>query len=143
MPIAITPPGPSGGAQFLLGVAVTNVHFEGEPAMGSRIDLRIEHPRWGTVTIDGNCHRVMDKADKPDGIETGFSKVISLPRDVKLDWKESVATDEAFAKILDNAFPLDAPYYAYVEVAQPSAWREPPVIDAIEILFVKTGTRLQ
>ena len=143
VPISISPPGPSGGAQFLLGVAVTNMHFEGEPTMGSRIDLRIEHPRWGTVTIDGNCHRVMDKADKPDGIETGFSKVISLPRDVKLDWKESVATDEAFAKILDTAFPLDAPYYAYVEVAQPSAWREPPVIDAIEILFVKTGTRLQ
>ena len=143
VPISITPPGPSGGAQFLLGVAVTNVHFEGEPKMGSRIDLRIEHPRWGTVTIDGNCHRVMDKADNPDGIETGFSKVISLPRDVKLDWKASVATDQAFANILDNAFPLDAPYYAYVEVAQPSAWREPPVIDAIEILFVKTGTRLQ
>ena len=143
VPISITPPGPSGGAQFLLGVAVTNVHFEGEPKMGSRIDLRIEHPRWGTVTIDGNCHRVMDKADNPGGIETGFSKVISLPRDVKLDWKASVATDQAFANILDNAFPLDAPYYAYVEVAQPSAWREPPVIDAIEILFVKTGTQLQ
>jgi hypothetical protein len=143
VPIAITPAGPSGGAQFLLGVAVTNVHFEGEPAMGSRIDLRIEHPRWGTVTIDGNCHRVIDKADNPDGIETGFSKVISLPRDVKLDWKQTVATDQAFASILDNAFPLDAPYYAYVEVAQPSAWREPPVIDAIEILFVKTGTQLQ
>ena len=143
VPISITPPGPSGGAQFLLGIAVTNVHFEGEPAMGSRINLRIEHPRWGTVTIDGNCHRVIDKADDPDGIETGFSKVISLPRDVKLDWKASVATDQAFANILDNAFPLDAPYYAYIEVAQPSAWREPPVIDAIEILFVKTGTQLQ
>ena len=143
VPISITPPGPSGGAQFLLGVAVTNVHFEGEPKMGSRIELRIEHPRWGTVTIDGNCHRVIDRADNPDGIETGFSKVISLPRDVELDWKKSVATDQAFAKILDNAFPLDAPYYAYVEVAQPSGWREPPVIDAIEILFVKTGTQLQ
>jgi hypothetical protein len=143
VPISITPPGPSGGAQFLLGVAVTNVHFEGEPQIGSRIDLRIEHPRWGTVTIDGNCHRVIDKADNPEGIETGFSKVISLPRDVKLDWKEQVATDQAFANILDNAFPLDAPYYAYVEVAQPSGWREPPVIDAIEILFVKTGTQLQ
>jgi len=143
VPIAITPAGPSGGAQFLLGVAVTNVHFEGEPAMGSRIDLRIEHPRWGTVTIDGNCHRVIDKADNPAGIETGFSEVISLPRDVKLDWKQTVATDQAFANVLDNAFPLDAPYYAYVEVAQPSAWREPPVIDAIEILFVKTGTQLQ
>ena len=143
VPIAITPAGPSGGAQFLLGVAVTNVHFEGEPAMASRIDLRIEHPRWGTVTIDGNCHRVIDEADNPAGIETGFSKVISLPRDVKLDWKQTVATDQAFANILDNAFPLDAPYYAYIEVAQPSAWREPPVIDAIEILFVKTGTQLQ
>ena len=143
VPISITPPGPSGGAQFLLGVAVTNVHFEGEPNMGSRIDLRIEHPRWGTVTIDGNCHRVLDRADNPDGIETGFSKVISLPRDAELDWKKSVATDQAFARILDNAFPLDAPYYAYVEVAQPSGWREPPVINAIEILFVKTGTQLQ
>ena len=143
VPITISPPGPSGGAQFLLGVAVTNVHFEGEPKMGSRIELRIEHPRWGTVTIDGNCHRVIDKADNPDGIETGFSKVISLPRDVEPDWKKSVATDQAFANILDNAFPLDAPYYAYVEVAQPSAWREPPVIDALEILFVKTGTKLQ
>jgi hypothetical protein len=143
VPITISPPGPSGGAQFLLGVAVTNVHFEGEPKMGSRIELRIEHPRWGTVTIDGNCHRVIDKADNPDGIETGFSKVVSLPRDVEPDWKKSVATDQAFANILDNAFPLDAPYYAYVEVAQPSAWREPPVIDALEILFVKTGTKLQ
>lgn len=143
VPISITPPGPSGGAQFLLGVAVTNVHFEGEPAMGSRIDLRIEHPRWGTVTIDGKCHRVIDRADNPAGIETGYSKVTSLPRDVKVDWKATVATDQAFANILDNAFPLDAPYYAYVQVAQPSAWREPPVIDAIEILLVKTGTQLQ
>jgi hypothetical protein len=143
VPIAITPAGPSGGAQFLLGVAVTKVHFQGEPKMGSRIDLRIEHPRWGTVTVDGNCHRVIDAADKPAGIETGFSKIISLPRDVKPDWKETVATDQAFAKILDNAFPLDAPYYAYVEVAQPSGWATPPVIDEIEILFVKTGTQLQ
>lgn len=143
VPIAITPAGPSGGAQFLLGIAVTGVHFEGEPKMASRIDLRIGHPRWGTVTIDGNCHRVIDKADNPTGIETGFSKVISLPRDVKPSWKDQVATDQAFANILDNAFPLDAPYYAYVEVAQPSAWREPPVIDEIEILFVKTGTQLQ
>jgi hypothetical protein len=69
--------------------------------------------------------------------------VIALPRDVKLDWKQSVATDQAFAKVLDNAFPLDAPYYAYVAVGQPSAWREPPIIDAIEILFVKTGAPLQ
>jgi hypothetical protein len=143
VPISITPAGPSGGAQFLLGIAVTKVHFEGEPKMASRIDLRIEHPRWGTVTIDGNCHHVIDAADNAAGIETGFSSIISIPREVKPDWKESVATDQAFAKILDNAFPLDAPYYAYLEVAQPGAWSEPPVIDEIEILFVKTGTQLQ
>lgn len=143
VPISITPPGPSGGAQFLLGVAVTKVHFEGDPKMGSRIDLHIEHPRWGTVTIDGNCHRVVDSADNPAGIATGFAKTISIPRDVAPDWRESVATDQAFAKVLDNAFPLDAPYYIYVDVAQPSGWAAPPVIDEIEILFVKTGTQLQ
>jgi hypothetical protein len=54
-----------------------------------------------------------------------------------------VATDQAFAKILDNAFPLDTPYYVYVEVAQPGGWAAPPVIDEPEILFVKTGTQLQ
>jgi hypothetical protein len=69
--------------------------------------------------------------------------VISAPRGVKPDWKEQVATDEAFTRILDNAFPLDAPYYLYVEVAQPGAWAAPPVVDEIEILFVKTGTQLQ
>jgi hypothetical protein len=143
IPIAITPPGPSGGAQFLLGVAVTKLHFEGDPTMASRIDLRVEHPRWGTVTIDGNCHRVIDAVDHPAGIETGFATVISAPRGVKPDWKEQVATDEAFARILDNAFPLDAPYYLYVEVAQPGAWAAPPVVDEIEILFVKTGAQLQ
>lgn len=143
IPISITPAGPSSGAQFLLGVAVTKLHLEGDPKMGSRIDLRIEHPRWGTVTIDGNCHRVIDVADDPKGIETGFGKVISAPREIEPGWKEQVATDEAFARILDNAFPLDAPYYLYVEVAQPGGWAEPPVVDEIEILFVKTGTQLQ
>jgi len=143
VPIAITPAGPSGGAQFLLGVAVTKVHFEGDPKMPGSINLRIEHPRWGTVTLDGNCHRVIDAADNPAGIETGFSKTISLTRDVRENWTESVATDQAFAKILDNAFPLDAPYYAYVEVPQPGAWTNAPVIDEIQILFVKAGTKLQ
>ncbi|MEZ5830906.1 MAG: hypothetical protein R3D05_06970 [Dongiaceae bacterium] len=143
LPISVTPAGPSGGAQFLLGAAITKVHFEGDPKMGSRIDLRIEHPRWGTVTIDGNCHRVVDAADAPGGIETGFSKAVSIPQDVKPNWKDAVPTDQALAKILDNAFPLDAPYYVYVDVAQPSAWRLPPVIDEIEIMLVKTGTRLQ
>jgi hypothetical protein len=143
IPINITPPGPSGGAQFLLGVAVTKVHFEGDPKMQGGIDLRIEHPRWGTVTLDGNCHRVIDAADNPAGIETGFSKTVSLARDIKPNWADSVATDQAFAKILDNAFPLDAPYYAYVDVPQPGAWKNAPVIDEIEILFVKTGTKLQ
>ncbi|WP_119304089.1 hypothetical protein [Dongia deserti] len=143
IPISITPPGPSGGAQFLLGAAVTKVHFEGDPKMASRIDLRIEHPRWGTVTIDGNCHRVIDALDDSGAIVTGFAKTISIPREVKPDWRESVPTDQAFAKILDNAFPLDAPYYLYVEVAQASGWKQPPVIDEIEILFVKTGTQLQ
>jgi hypothetical protein len=143
VPIDITPAGPSGGAQFLLGVAVTKVHFQGDPKMQGGIDLRIEHPRWGTVTVDGECHRVIDAADNPAGIETGFSKTISLTRDVKDDWKQSVATDQAFAKILDNAFPLDAPYYAYVDVPQPGSWAKAPVIDEIVIQFVKTGTRLQ
>jgi hypothetical protein len=143
IPISITPAGPSGGAQFLLGIAVTKVHFEGEPKLPGNINLRIEHPRWGTVTLDGACHRVIDAADNPAGIETGFSKTISLTREVHENWTESVATDQAFAKILDNAFPLDAPYYAYVEVPQPAAWITPPVIDEIEILFVKTGTKLQ
>lgn len=143
IPLSISPPGPSGGAQFLLGAAVTKVHFDGNPKMASRIELRIEHPRWGTVTVDGTCHRVIDIGDNPAGLETGFSKIVSLPRDVKADWKESVPIDQAFAKILDNAFPLDAPYYAYVEVAQPSAWTAPPLIDEIEILLVRTGTQLQ
>jgi hypothetical protein len=119
------------------------VHFEGDPKMQGGIDLRIEHPRWGTVTLDGNCHRVIDAADNPAGIETGFSKTVSLARDIKPNWADSVATDQAFAKILDNAFPLDAPYYAYVDVPQPGAWKNAPVIDEIEILFVKTGTKLQ
>ncbi|HET6161937.1 MAG TPA: hypothetical protein VFE34_26595 [Dongiaceae bacterium] len=143
VPISITPPSPSGGAQFLMGIAVTKVHFDGEPKMQSRIDLRIEHPRWGSVTLDGICHHVIDATDNPDGLETGYSKTISLPREVKEDWKASVPIDQAFAKILDNAFPLDAPYYAYVDVAQPSSWTNAPVIDEIEILFVKTGTKLE
>src|SRR5262249_12892222 len=136
VPITITPPGPSGGAQFLLGAAVTKVHFQGDPKMQGGIDLRLEHPRCGNVTVEGNCHRVIDAPDSPTGIETGYSKTISLIRDVKEDWKQSVATDQAFAKILDNAFPLDAPYYAYVDVSQPGAWTNIPVIDEIEIVFV-------
>ena len=71
--------------------------------------------------------------------KAGLAGTLSAPGNLTV----FAPTDQAFANILDNAFPLDAPYYAYVEVAQPSAWREPPVIDAIEILFVKTGTRLQ
>jgi len=143
IPITISPAGPSSGAQFLLGAAVTKVHFEGDPKMQGSINLRIEHPRWGNVTIDGICHRVIDAADNPAGIETNFSKTVSLIRDVEPDWKKTVATDQAFAKILDNAFPLDAPYYAYIELPQAGSWTRVPVIDEIEIVFVKTGTRLQ
>ncbi|HET6621384.1 MAG TPA: hypothetical protein VFG64_15725 [Dongiaceae bacterium] len=143
VPIRISPPGPSGGAQFLLGAAVTKVHFQGDPKMPAGIDLRVEHPRWGEVTIDGICRRVIDVSDGPAGVETGFSTTISLIRDVNEDWKESVATDQPFARILDSAFPLQAPYYAYVDVSQPGAWTSAPVIDEIEIQFVKTGTKVQ
>ena len=143
IPIRISPAGPSAGAQFLLGAAVTKVHFDGDPKMQGSINLRIEHPRWGNVTIDGTCRRVIDAADNPAGIETGFSKTISLLRDVQADWKKSVATDQALASIIDNAFPLDAPYYAYVELPQATSWTRIPVIDEIEIVLVKTGTRLQ
>jgi hypothetical protein len=142
VPIAISPPGPSGGPRFLLGVAVTKVHFQGDPKMQGRVDLRIEHPRWGEVTIDGTCHRVIDASDNPEGIETGFSTTISLTHDVTPDWRGAVAPDQVFAKILANAFPLEAPYYAYVDVSQPGAWTSAPVIDEIEIQFVKAGTRL-
>jgi hypothetical protein len=143
VPINITPAGSSGGAQFLLGVAVTKLHFQGDPKLPANIALRVEHPRWGNVTVDGECHRVIDAADNPAGIETGFSKAIVLPRDVKDDWKQSVAIDQPLAKILDNAFPIDAPYYAYVDVSSPASWSKAPVIDEIEIVFVKTGTKLQ
>lgn len=143
IPIAISPPGPSEGAQFLLGAAVTKVHFRGDPTMQGSINLRVEHPRWGDVTIGGNCYRVIDAADGPKGIATSYSKTVSLTRDVRANWNEAVATDEAFARILDNAFPLDAPYYVSVEVPQPGAWTKPPAIDEIEIVLVKTGTRLQ
>ncbi|MGH6894252.1 MAG: hypothetical protein ACREEP_18555 [Dongiaceae bacterium] len=143
IPIAITPPGPSEGAQFLLGVAVTTVHFRDDPKMQGGINLRVEHPRWGDVTIGGTCYRVIDAADGPEGLATSYSKTVSLTRDVRANWTEAVPVDEAFAKILDNAFPLVAPYYAYVEVPQPGAWAKAPVIDEIEILLVKTGTRLQ
>ncbi|HEY1386603.1 MAG TPA: hypothetical protein VGF43_23465 [Dongiaceae bacterium] len=142
IPINITPAGPSGGAQFLLGVAVTKLHFQGDPKLPASITLRVEHPRWGDITVDGECHRVIDAADNPAGIETGFSKTISLPRDVKDDWKQSVPADQALAKILDNAFPLDAPYYAYADVSSPASWTKAPVIDEIQIQFVKTGTKL-
>jgi hypothetical protein len=54
-----------------------------------------------------------------------------------------VATDQPLAKVLDNAFPVDAPYYAYVDVSSPASWSKAPVIDEIEIVFVKTGTKLQ
>jgi hypothetical protein len=121
---------------------VTKLHFQGDPKLPASITLRVEHPRWGDITVDGECHRVIDAADNPAGIETGFSKTISLPRDVKDDWKQSVPADQALAKILDNAFPLDAPYYAYVDVSSPASWTKPPVIDEIQIQFVKTGTKL-
>lgn len=143
IPIAITPPGPSDGPQFLLGVAVTKVRFQDAPKVQGAINLTVEHPRWGNIQIDGTCHRVVDAADSPDGIETGYSKTISLTRDVDENWNKAVAADRAFAKILDNAFPIDAPYYAYVEIPQPGAWSKPPVIDEIEILLVRTGTGLQ
>jgi hypothetical protein len=126
-----------------VGVAVTKVRFQDDPRMQGSISLRVEHPRWGDIQIDGTCYRMVDAADGPDGIETGYSKTISLPRDIHESWNEAVAADKAFAKILDNALPVDAPYYAYVDVSQPGAWSKPPVIDEIEIIFVKTGTELQ
>jgi hypothetical protein len=141
IPLNIAPTGPTQGAQFLLGAAITKVHFQDDAKPEGDIVLRLMHPRWGTVVVDGACHKVIDIGDGADGIETSFVTPLSLTRDVKPVWTESVSTDEAFAKILDNAFPLDAPYYATVEVT--GKWSRPPVIDEIEIVLVKTGTHLQ
>lgn len=141
IPLAITPSGATQGAQFLLGAAITKVHFQDDAKPEGNIVLRLVHPRWGDVMVGGTCHRVIDIGDGAEGIETSFVTPLSLTRDVKPVWTESVSTDEAFAKILDNAFPLDAPYYATIEVT--GNWSKPPVIDEIEIVLVKTGTHLQ
>lgn len=143
IPIAITPPGASEGPQFLLDVAVIKLRFQDQPQLQGGINLRVEHPRWGRIQVDGTCRRVVEAPDGAEGIETGYSKTISLARDVKENWNEAIAADGAFAKLPDNVFPANAPYYVYVDVTQRGAWPKPPVIDEIEILFIKTGTALQ
>lgn len=142
VPIQITPPSTSEGAQLLLGVAVTKVRFRDEANLPGAVTLRIEHPRWGNVQIGGDCRRVIDVTQdgRNPGGGDGYVQVIALPRDVKANWAEAVSPETPFSDVLKKAFPIDAPYFAYVQLAQPSAWRRPPVIDEIEISFIKIGT---
>lgn len=142
VPIQITPPSTSEGVQLLLGVAVTKVRFRDEANLPGAVTLRIEHPRWGNVQIGGECRRVIDVTQdgRNPGGGDGYVQTIALPRDVKANWAEAVSPDAPFADALTHAFPIDAPYFAYVQLAQPSAWRKPPVIDEIEISFIKIGT---
>ncbi len=142
IPIQITPPSTSEGVQLLLGAAVTKIRFRDEAALSGTVNLRIEHPRWGNVQIDGKCHRVVDTALSTDG-QGGYVQTISLPKGVAKSWVDAVSPDKPYADVLGTAFPIDAPYYAYVQLPQPSAWSKPPVIDEIEISFIKIGTRLQ
>ncbi len=146
IPIQITPPSTSEGVQLLLGAAVTKVRFRDEGDLAGTVNLRIEHPRWGNVQIDGECHRVVDtalgEASDADGM-TGYLQTIALPKGVAQSWVDAVSPDKPYADVLATAFPIDAPYYAYVQLPQPSAWSKPPVIDEIEISFIKIGTRLQ
>jgi hypothetical protein len=142
VPIQITPPSTSEGAQLLLGVAVTKVRFRDEANLPGAVTLRIEHPRWGNVQIGGDCRRVIDVTQdgRNPGGGDGYVQIIALPRDVKANWAEAVSPETPFSDVLKKAFPIDAPYFAYVQLAQPSAWRRPPVIDEIEISFIKIGT---
>lgn len=139
VPIQVTPPSTSEGAQFLLGIAVTKVRFRGDGNLPGAVTLRVEHPRWGNVQIGGSCRRVIDIAPDRDG----FVRAINLPKEAKPNWTDTVSADAPFADVLSRAYPIDAPYFAYVQLAQPSAWRRPPVIDEIEIAFIKIGTELK
>ncbi len=142
VPIQITPPSTSEGVQLLLGVAVTKVRFRDEANLPGAVTLRIEHPRWGNVQIAGECRRVIDVTQdgRNPGGGDGYVETIALPRGVKANWAEAVSPETPFADVLKHAFPIDAPYFAYVQLAQPGAWRKPPVIDEIEISFIKIGT---
>ena len=142
VPIQITPPSTSEGVQLLLGAAVTKVRFRDEANLPGAVILRIEHPRWGNVQIGGECRRVIDVTQdgRNPGGGDGYVETISLPKDVKANWAEAVSPETPFSEVLGKAFPIDAPYFAYVQLAQPSAWRKPPVIDEIEISFIKIGT---
>jgi hypothetical protein len=145
IPIRITPPSTSAGVELLLGAAVTKVRFRDGTDLTGTVNLRIEHPRWGNVQIDGDCRRVVDTAlgdAAAADTATGYVQTISLPKGVAKSWAEAVSPDKPFADVLSTAFPIDAPYYAYVQLPQPGAWSKPPVIDEIEISFIKVGTQL-
>lgn len=143
IPIQITPPSTSEGVQILLGAAVTKVRFRDEAGLSGTVNLRIEHPRWGNVQVDGACRRVVDTALGEDPDLAGYVQTIALPKGVAESWVDTVSPDKPYVDVLGSAFPIDAPYYAYVQLPQPGAWKTPPVIDEIEISFIKTGTRLQ
>lgn len=146
IPIQITPPSTSEGVQLLLGIAVTKVRFRDEANLPGSVNLRIEHPRWGNVQIAGECRRVVDVAGNGAAGSAGVSgyiQTITLPKGAHESWVDAVSPDKPYADVLRTAFPIDAPYFAYVQLPQPSAWSKPPVIDEIEISFIKIGTRLQ
>jgi hypothetical protein len=144
IPIQITPPSTSEGVQLLLGIAVTKVRFRDAANLPGSVNLRIEHPRWGNVQIDGECHRVIDVSASGDPAAVGgYIQTITLPKGAYESWVDAVSPDKPYADVLRTAFPVDAPYYAYVQLPQPGAWSKPPVIDEIEISFIKIGTRLQ
>ena len=54
-----------------------------------------------------------------------------LPDDVRVRWEELLTAKQLFSDIITVALPLEAPYYLYVIVPNPGAWKMVPTIDTI------------
>ena len=131
--------------ETLLAALVTRVDFaegSGLPE-GEQIILTVEHPRIGWMTYPGGCRLVQDAALRESPFSE-FQARAPWPSEVPVkepDWRRRLEPDWIFVGANATALPYRAPYYLFVELPMRYRLSKAPVIDRIDITFVKTGPK--
>lgn len=144
IPMRMSPPSDKDPMRLLLGISLTKIETTGSKNAADKLRIEIAHPRWGNVYFNGTCFRVSDAAaDSPSQYEFSqeYRMKFLLPDDVRARWEELLTAKQLFSDIITIALPLEAPYYLYVLVPNPGAWKTVPTIETIQMNFVYTGAR--
>jgi hypothetical protein len=132
------------GPEFLLGVVVTRVEFDVpiDTSSGRQVLIFVRHPRNGELTYssDGeSCSLAQDYAS--NGTSYTFSASAPVDEDTPGNELEKLQTINAFTELKNRSYPIRASYYLTIDLPEPEAWEEAPIVRRMNISFV--GIRKQ